>query len=199
MKRIAIVIILVLNIIVVCAQNAPIGSFYGMKLGDSRSAVEAGVRSQGKTGEWRHNKSNNTDFYYVTNPTLGSVKFGYGKFSMTDNKLSAGEFITRSTVTECDWKNPSDIEYDKKNSQSAAEEKFQLMRNSFVTKYGNPAVDTGERCVWQTGKNKLILQYRVYTDYDVFQAFGTVTRTPQSNYEVSVRYIASENQTNSNF
>jgi len=183
------------------AQTSKITSFYGVKFGDTRSAIEMGVRSQGRIGEWEHNNSTNQDYYYVKDPKLGSIHFNSARFYIKNGKLSMGEFITSQTVTDS---NISDItgqnvDDERNRYEGDAIEKYESMKQELELKYGNPNITLGDKCIWISGSNKITLQNRTYTTYEVWSMFGQTKRYPQYNYEVSVKYSSSMQDSSTNF
>lgn len=200
-KKLVLLTIVLNCVIVMSAQSSKITSFYGVKFGDSRSAIETGVKSQGKTGEWRRDNSKKIDYYLVSNPKLGSITFNLAKFYVTDGLLSTARFINFYEVSDHgeDSVFLENVEQDRNLSQSRSQEKFEQMREELVSKYGNPSVDSNDRCVWKSGNNTIILQYRSYTRYEEFSAFGNTSRWPVYCYEVSVEYSSSKNKSIDNF
>lgn len=194
--RLLILLTMVLeSIIVLNAQTSKITSFYGVKFGDTRSAIEAGVRSQGKTGEWKYDKSKNMDYYYVLNPELGSIKFNSAYLYMKDGKLAMGKFSTTYSVTDHGEGSVfiENVEEDKRRYESYSQEKFDGMRYNLTSKYGEPIVNTSEKCVWRSGGNQITLQNRSYTTHSTFSGFGMTSSYPEYNYNVFVEYSSLSN------
>lgn len=183
LKHLMLFAMMLSGIITINAQTSKITSFYGVKFGDSRSAIEAGIRTQGKTGEWKYSKSKKMDYYLVRDVELGSVKFSCS-YKVVD-------FGDDSVVL-------LDVEGDKSKYSDYCQEKFEQMKYNLSSKYGEPITNTSEKCMWRSGNNQIILQNRAYTTYDNFKAFGSSISNPEYNYEVSVEY-SSGNNTNTNF
>lgn len=180
------------------AQTSKISSFYGLKFGDTRSAVEAGVRSQGKTGEWKFDKSKNMDYYYVRNVELGSIKFDYASFYIKEGKLAMGKFSKTLSVSDLGEDGGYNVEEIRSRYQSNCQETFELMKYNLTSKYGEPSVNTGEKCMWKSVDNQITLQNRSYTGSETWHFFGKTTTYPEYNYVVTVEY-SSSNKVMDNF
>ncbi len=145
-----------------CNAQSSIGSFYGMKLGDTKESVVNGVRSQGKTGVWKTSKNGNP-YYLVTNPKLGSCTFKEATFSMNNGKLSSACFIsyTGGAMSTIDLPGiPSGYPGFLRTAENY-ENIFQTMKNDFIYKYGRPVINSDEKCVWRSGKNEILLGYEL--------------------------------------
>lgn len=162
------------------AQNTTNFQFYGMKLGCSKYAIEKGVISQGKTGEWKYDKQRKQKYYEVINPQLGPIKFSYAKFYIESDILSEAIFIEKTNVEDANLDNVvpgyrAELKKNKANAQNSTVEKYQIMLNALLNKYGVPTTNTENKCSWRLNNQILSIDYSSFSNIEDMGFLGKHT------------------------
>ena len=160
MKRLAVLSIFQLLFAAVVMAQAPIGSFYGFRLGMTISEVRSALSSQGKEMKSR---SDNGNDYYVSNVRLGDCTFESLYLSFSGSKLISGEFYTGEMRMGYAYapETPQSMQIFARMQTLSRECKisFNSMKSNFRNKYGSPIMDDDDEVVWRNGSKQIKLTY----------------------------------------
>lgn len=152
-----------------------ISSVYGVNLGDSESVVSSKI-----SGIWKTN-SKGQKYYVSKNPTLGRCSFDDVTFWFKNGELRTVNFSC--FVLGEDWGeyfNPAGYNF-AKSKQDVFRKKYDIMKLDLIQKYGQPYIDNGDECIWQSFDSEIRLYYE-FTDTI------NVNNNPECTCQVAVTY-----------
>lgn len=177
----SIILLSSLGFINVKAQSR-IQSVYGVNLGDSESAVTSKI-----SGTWG-TISTGERCYTTKNPTLGNCTFDMAIFLFKNGKLYRVNFLSidGGGAMEPNFQTP----YGGPNLYEqflATSERYQRMYRTMYSdlsgKYGNPAIDDGDRSIWKSNGNCIELKYLFEDNVDQYGFHEGFTEVIVSYYE----------------
>lgn len=158
MKKAIFVILMTLCLMPAAAQTA-IKSVYGVSLGDSRSVVESSLQRQGKTLKNGTTKKG-VPYVSIKSPRLGDCTFQGGSFYFNAGTLDRVVFYSSDGGSmDPDFSGPNNAYAAFSSTVSRFQSIYNIMRGDLADKYGSPAIDTEDKCVWRAGKNEIVLTF----------------------------------------
>ena len=163
LKSILLIIVIITLTPSVAFSQSRIGAFYGIKLGMSKYDVKSKLESQGKSivKKTMSSSSFDSEFYLIKKAQLGDAMFDELKLFFSNSKLVQANFV----CSDGGGGSPSAPVYNRIESNAKKYKRiFNLMKASFMEKYGTPIMDEENEVIWRSG-NQLSVKY-VYNSED---------------------------------
>lgn len=155
----ALVIMVLMSCIPMIAQNK-IESFYGLKLGMTKSQVSSALSRQSIT--YKRESDSSKDYFLVSRPRLGNSTFQRLVLHFNNGILCRGVFVSDESAGGY----PEAPGFTTvQNSAGTFKSIFNQMYVNFCSKYGDPQVSDENEYIWIKG-NKLTLEYLSEDYYD---------------------------------
>lgn len=137
-----------------------VDSFYGLRLGMSKTQVVNKLENQGISFERKSGSGG--EYLHLSNVQLGDCMFQTLNLSFKNGKLISGAFFSDDGAGG----NPEAPAFSRvASSASGFKSTFNTMYANLSSKYGNPQIADGEQYIWIRG-NKLTLDYTYTDEYD---------------------------------
>lgn len=164
-------------------SQSKIGRFYGVNLGDSKSAIERGVDSQGKTGTWKYSSSDHCDYYSVQYPKIAECVFDRANFYVNEIGLFKAVFSSADGGMYMDPNHPANPVGKFNAKARECRSTFETLADKLSDKYGVPFQSSDSRIVWKNNGRKVTLEYEYKKDRNQFGTYDAHTRVALT-YEI---------------
>lgn len=152
--------ILMLTCILPAGAQSKIQSVFGVSLGATKASVEASLTRQGYKFIEGQTSKEKFPYLQIKSPVLGDCKFERASFVFENGTLSKVTFFSFDGCSaDPNFEGPNNGYQRALANGEKYKRIFDLMRMNLCDKYGKPAINSDEKCVWRSGNNQISLEY----------------------------------------